>query len=144
MPARSPVSRTVVKIFGCNGIGALPGLHAMDPANGWLSTLGARPTPPLTGYAIDADFEPVGGLMRLVRVPDGIADLVFGLAPNDVVVPAGGVHDAGSAFGFPIPPERRLSFSKSEHVWHCAYFGRPKTGSALLRWLTPTQSGHSD
>ncbi|OBH16039.1 hypothetical protein [Mycobacterium sp. E3247] len=129
---------TIVKIIGCNGIGSLPGLHAMDPASGWLSALGAKPFPPFAGYAIDADFEPVGGLLKLVRVPDGIADLVFGLAPNDIVVPAGGVYDAGTALGFPIPRERTVSFAKDEHVWHCAYFGQQKTGSALLRWL-PTR-----
>lgn len=128
---------TVVKIIGCNGIGALPGLHAMDPASGWLSTLGSRPAPPLTAYAVDADFAPAGGLLKLVRVPDGVADLVFGLAPNDVIVPAGGVYDAGSAFGFPIPPERRLSFGKSEHVWHCAYFSQKTTGEAVCKWLAP-------
>ena len=45
----------------------------------------------------------------------------------------GGVYDAGTASGFPIPPERRIVFSKDESVWHCAYSAnrKPKTP-----WLT--------
>ncbi len=78
---------TVVKIIGCNGVGALPGLHAMNPASGWLSALGSRSAPPLTGHAIDADFAPAGGLLKLVRIPDGVADLVFGLAPTTSLSP---------------------------------------------------------
>ncbi len=127
---------TVVKIIGCKGIGELPGLHAMDPANDWLTRLGRRAAPPLTGYAIDADYEPTGGLLKLVRLSDGFADKVFREAANDIVVPSGGVYDAGPALGFPIPRERRVSFDKTENVWHCAYFGQPKTGAALLRWLS--------
>jgi pimeloyl-ACP methyl ester carboxylesterase len=126
---------TVVKIIGCNGIGTLPGLSAMDPANDWLSMLGGRSAPPHTAYAIGADYEPAGGLLQLVRVPNSLADIVFGLAPNDMVVPAGGVYDAGSAIGFPVPSERRVAFSKDEHIWHCAYFGQAKTANALLSWL---------
>lgn len=126
---------TVVKIIGCNGIGELPGLSAMDPDRDWLSALGKRPVPPHTAYTVGADYEPVGALLRLVRAPDALADLVFGFAPNDMVVPAG-VYDAGSAAGFPIPSERRVSFGKDENVWHCAYFGQQKTADALLGWLT--------
>lgn len=125
---------TVVKIIGCNGVGELPGLSAMDPAATWLPTLGARQAAPHTSYAIGSDYEPSGGVLQLVRVPDAAADLVFGLLPNDMVVPATGVYDV-SAAGFPIPAERRVGFSRDEHVWHCAYFGQRKTQKALLDWL---------
>jgi hypothetical protein len=131
---------TVVKIIGCNGIGALPGLSAMDPANKWLPNLAARPAPPHTSYAIGSDYAPSGGVIQLVRVPDGLADLVFALQANDMVVPAGGVYDAGTAVGFPIPEPQRVAFSKKESVWHCAYFGQPKTQQALLDWLTGTDA----
>jgi len=127
---------TVVKIIGCNGIGALPGLSAMDPANQWLRDLAARPARSHTAYAIGSDYAPSGGVLQLVRVPDGLADLVFSNDANDMVVPADGVYDAASATGFPIPAERRIAFSKSEGVWHCAYFGQHKTQQGLLDWLT--------
>jgi pimeloyl-ACP methyl ester carboxylesterase len=126
---------TLVKIIGCKGIGALPGLSAMNPSADWLKELGKRPVLPHTAYAIDADYEPTGGLLRLVRVPDGVADMVFQRLPNDMVVPTDGVHDAGTAEGFPIAPERRLSLGRDEGVWHCSYFGKQKTSDALLEWL---------
>ncbi len=127
---------TVVKIIGCNGIGALPGLSAMDPANAWLPNLAARPAQPHTAYAIGSDYAPSGGVLQLVRVPDSLADLVFNFDANDMVVPAGGVYNPGSATGFPIPAERRIGFGKGESVWHCAYFGQSKTREALRTWLT--------
>jgi pimeloyl-ACP methyl ester carboxylesterase len=127
---------TMVKIIGCKAIGALPGLIAMDPADEWLKKLGSRQSPPYTAYSIGADYEPTGGMLRLVRVPDSLADAVFGFAPNDMIVPAVGVYDAAATLGFPIPQERRVAFTKSEAVWHCAYIGREKTQQALLGWLT--------
>lgn len=132
---------TVVKIIGCNGIGELPGLSAMDPAKDWLTKLGRRETLPHTAYAIGSDYEPSGGVLRLVRVPDELADRVFGMLPNDLVVPASGVHDAGSAEGFPIPPDRRVAFDKNESIWHCAFFGQQKTHRAMLDWLTAGDAG---
>ena len=131
---------TVVKIIGCKGIGALPGLSAMDPANDWLRDLAARPARPHTAYAVGSDYAPTGGVIQLVRVADGLADVVFSFEANDMVVPAGGVYDAAPATGFPIPPERRIAFGKSESVWHCAYFGQRKTQDALLDWLTPADT----
>jgi hypothetical protein len=133
---------TVVKIIGCKAIGNLPGLSAMDPAADWLKTLGARSAPPYTAYSIGADFEPTGGLLQLVRVPNSLADAVFGFTPNDMVVPAEGVFDAPSAWGFPIPFDRRVAFAKSESVWHCSYLGREKTQQALLGWLTGPEGTH--
>jgi pimeloyl-ACP methyl ester carboxylesterase len=127
---------TVVKIVGCKAIGNLPGLSAMDPADEWLKKLGARKSPTYSAYAVGADYEPTGGLLRLVRVPDGLADAVFGYAPNDMIVPAAGVYDATAASGFPIPQNQRVTFAKNENVWHCAYLGREKTQQALLGWLT--------
>lgn len=108
----------------------------MDPAYTWLPTLGSRWAPPNTAYAIGADYEPSGGPLRLVRLSDGLADTVFGFAPNDMIVPAAGVYDVSSASGFPIPADRRVVFDKRESVWHCAYLGHKKTQNALLGWLT--------
>lgn len=107
---------TVVKIIGCNGIGELPGLSAMDPAAKWLPTLGARPAAPHISYAIGSDYEPSGGVLQLVRVPNTVTDLIFGLLPNDMVVPAVGVYDVSAATGFPIPAEQRVGFGSGEHV----------------------------
>jgi pimeloyl-ACP methyl ester carboxylesterase len=128
---------TLVKIIGCNGIGELPGLHIMDPTYDWLAALGSREVPPLIAYAIDSDFEPVGGLLKLVRVENGLVDRVFGDAGNDMVVPSEGVHETDPLLHFAtIPEERRLSFGRDESIWHCAYFGSRKTGTKLLDWLT--------
>lgn len=127
---------TLVKIIGCNGVGGLPGLSAMNPSADWLTSLGQRPVSPHLAYGIDSEYEPVGGLLKLTRLQDGVVDLVFQRAANDMVVPTGGVYDAGAAVGFPIPPERRLGFDNTRGVWHCSYFGQRQTTDALLGWLT--------
>lgn len=126
---------TVVKIIGCNAVGALPGLSAMDPRKDWLPELGQRQAQPYTGYAIGSDYEPKGGLLKLMRGADGVADRVFGMLPNDVVVPSHGVYEAAGAAGFPVPAERRIGFDRHESIWHCAYFGQSRTSDALLNWL---------
>jgi hypothetical protein len=126
---------TVVKIIGCNGIGQLPGLAPMDPNQPWLRELGQRRAPPHKAYAIGSNYEPKGGVAKLTRVPDSVADRIFGESANDIIVPAGGVYDVPAATGFPIPADQRVAFDAAESVWHCGYFGQPKTAEALLNWL---------
>lgn len=131
----------VVKIIAVGAVDGLPGLQAMDPSDPVLATLGRTGDPAMPRYAIDAEFEPSGKLLSLVRAPDAAADLVFGLAPNDLVVPTEGAAGGAGLPGFPIPAERRLSFGRSNRVWHCSYFSQPETVERLLAWCSPDEQG---
>jgi hypothetical protein len=125
---------TAVQITAQGLAGGLPGLAAMHPNAEWLKQLGDRGGPGVEHFAIDADFEPTGGLLRLSRFADAVADRVFGGAPNDFVVPTAGVSAAEGRVGFPVPADRRLHFGTAEQAWHCSLFSRPQTGAALARW----------
>ena len=126
---------TVVQVLAQGATGGLPGLQAMDPAGEWLPTLGARAQPRMEQFGINADFEPDGGLLRLLRLGDTIVDRVFSKLANDVIVPSDAVFHASGAAGLPVPPENRLSFAGGHKVWHCSYFSQPETGEHLKRWL---------
>jgi hypothetical protein len=127
----------IVQIVGMGVLPALPGLAAMAPASKLINDLNQGAQVPAGHYAIDANFEPTGGLIDLLRPADGIVDDVFGRAANDVAVPAAGVGTVPGDPGFPVLD--RLSFGPGP-VWHCTYFSAPEaqtvTAERLLQWLT--------
>ena len=95
---------TVVKHLAVGVLGGLPGLKSMVPGGPFLAGLKALETASVPRYcALAADYEPAnGGLMSLVR--DGLADLVFGKAGNDLVVPT--ARRVGRARRLGLPDRR--------------------------------------
>ena len=91
--------------------------------------------------ALAADYEPAnGGLMSLVR--DGLADLVFGKAGNDLVVPTAGVWDEHGGSGFPIA-ERKV-YPADAAIQHSGYFRDAAARRELLDWLTYVSPHHHE
>lgn len=127
----------VVKIVAAAVVNKLPGLQAMDPNDSVLKALGGTADPALPRYAIDAEYEPTGSLLRLSRGADLAVDLVFGNAANDFVVPTSGAAGPTGVPGFPVPAQRRLSFGPADGVWHCSFFSQPKTIAKLEEWCRP-------
>lgn len=117
-------------------MGGLDGLTSMDPGGSYLRTRLNPPTAPTHGqyFAVASNYEPPAGspLLRVAR--DGVADLVFGLEQNDLIVPTNGVYTAPGAGGFPIPAP--LVFPPAAGVEHSGYWAQEPLTSQLLRWLT--------
>jgi hypothetical protein len=124
----------VVKVLALGLVDGLPGLQAMDPTDATLATLGGGASPTMPRYAVGADFEPTGSLLRLVQAANLAADAVFADVANDLVVPTSVADGPPGLAGFPIAPENRLDFGRSPSIWHCAYFSQPQTSRALLDW----------
>ena len=125
---------TVVRVVAGGAIGGLPGLVAMDPAEGVIRDL---PVPADTEqYAISVDFEPAGRLLHWLRGADLVVDKVFGDRANDVVVPTDGVADV-PARQLHVPAERRLELGKRSDIWHCSVFTDPGVHDSLRQWLQP-------
>lgn len=131
----------VVKAMVRYGMPALPGLVAMDPGGRFLRTLVADRDAGDDGaehYAVAADYEPSGSLLRLARGPVGnaVVDRVFGRAPNDLVVPTAGVYEGVPGGAFVVDPGRRLVLPASRAVHHSGYFRQADVAAALGGWLT--------
>ncbi len=127
-----------VKVLGHGVVNGLPGLASMHPDGPFLQRLNGAPPGGAEGYAVTADFEPIRkGLRSLLTggAAGALADRIFQGEPNDLVVSTEGVHSAGNAGDFPLPPERVLRFPPEEGVVHTSYFGAPETSEALRRWL---------
>ena len=104
----------------------------MQPGGEFLKRLGQGPQPSAAFFGLTANFDPEGGLEALVR--DGLMDIVFGAAGNDLVVPTEGVFK-GDGSGFPIGGMNVQQFNIEEHINHFNFFENPKALATLKQWL---------
>ena len=117
----------------------LDGLMAMNPTGDYLTTYLNTPSSASARYfAVASNFEPPHGssLLRIAR--DGVTDLVFGRAGNDLVVPTDGVFTVPGASSFPIAAP--VLFAAAAGVDHSSYWPQQNFTSALLEWLAPEGS----
>lgn len=126
-----------VKILAVGAADGLPGLQAMDPKETSLKTLGHRLDPATPTASVSSTFEPKGSLLSLMRGADGVADLVFGEDPNDLVVPTDGAAGRAWLPGHVSSAGRDVAFATSDAVWHCSLFSQGRTRTALLDWCRP-------
>jgi pimeloyl-ACP methyl ester carboxylesterase len=126
-----------VKIIGHGALKGLDGLAAMNPNGAFLRRLNAPGTQSPEYFAIAANYEPTDpGLKALVSGGiDGIADRIFENAPNDLVVPEGGVYSANTSTGFPISGDRLLQIPAAAGVSHTTMFAHPEVANRLVAWL---------
>jgi pimeloyl-ACP methyl ester carboxylesterase len=126
---------TLLKQVAVGAMGGLDGLMSMNPQGAFLrdelNLAGA--TTAATYHALAANYEPTPGspLGRFAR--DNLTDLVFKLAPNDLVVPTTGVFEPNGAGTFPIAEPVELL--EGEGVDHSGYWPHPLTREAFLKWL---------
>jgi hypothetical protein len=125
---------TVVKVIGHAGLVHLEGLAAMNPDGAFLRALNAPGADDCTYFAVCADFEPASAGLGMA-LADRVLDRVFEHAGNDLVVPTEGMYGPNGHPAFPVPPERRFSFSAERGVTHTTYFSQRETGERLLKWL---------
>ena len=140
-PLGRPVLDVVLRIVQQVAIGALHGLDglaAMDPDNKFLGDVLNTGSPDRSGYAaVAADFEPRPGSALAQVALDGLSDLVFAEAANDLVVPTEGCYDVPGLDGFQVAD--RLVFAAHEGVDHNGYWTRPAFADHLVRWLDPRE-----
>jgi hypothetical protein len=129
---------TLLKHVVLGAVGGLDGLMSMDPDGSYLQTRLNPPTvlPHGRYFAVASDYQPPPGSPLLQVARDGLTDLVFGLAQNDLIVPTDGVYTVPGARGFPIPAP--LVFAPAAGVEHSSYMARELFTSQLLRWLAPS------
>jgi hypothetical protein len=128
---------TLLKHVVLGAVDGLDGFTSMDPGGSYLRT---RLNPPNVSpdgqyFAVASSYEPPAGspLLRVAR--DGVADLVFGLQQNDLIVPTDGVYTVPGAEGFPISAP--LVFPPAAGVEHSGYWAQQPFTSQLLQWLAP-------
>ncbi|RZL08221.1 MAG: hypothetical protein EOP40_13810 [Rubrivivax sp.] len=130
---------TVLKVIGHGALGesGLRGLSSMRPQGPFLAKLNQGGGERAGYFALAADYEPTDrGLRSLIAASaDHLADKVFGDASNDLVVPTDGVWGENGAPGFPLPPDRVLSFGREQGVMHTDFFRQPAVADKLLAWL---------
>jgi pimeloyl-ACP methyl ester carboxylesterase len=126
----------VVKLIGRAALKGLDGLAAMNPRGSFLPKLSRRLPSTTEYYGITADFEPKGSLADAIGqvVGDQVLDRVFKDAPNDLIVPTDGVHQAGSPM-FPLAANRVYRFDAVRGVTHSGFFSEPETSEKVLQWL---------
>ncbi|HZD75134.1 MAG TPA: alpha/beta hydrolase [Actinomycetota bacterium] len=128
---------TVIKQLAVGAFDGLTGLTAMDPHGPYLRDFLNQPAKTIATYrAVAANYEPAAGspLLRIAR--DGVMDIVFGSAQNDLIVPTQGVFTVPGADHFPI--ERPLVFDSSKGVDHSGFWPRAEFGTTLRGWLGVT------
>jgi len=127
---------TLLKHVVLGAVSGLDGLMSMDPGGSYLRT---RLNPPAVShgryFAVASDYDPGPGTPLFQVARDGLTDLVFGLAQNDLIVPTKGVYTVPGAGGFPILAP--LVFSPSAQVEHTGYMAQEPFTSQLLDWLAP-------
>jgi hypothetical protein len=116
----------------------MAGLRAMNPSEQFVKAINSELSGSAELFAIASNFEPPPGtpLFSLSRVSDAAADVAFGRAENDLVVPTEGAF-AVAAPGFPVPDARRFVFPPTAGVIHTDYFSQADTQSRLTEWLQP-------
>jgi hypothetical protein len=128
---------TVIKQLAVGAFAGLAGVTAMGPQRPHLRDFLNQPAQTLATYrAVAANFEPTAGspLLRIAR--DGVMDIVFGSAQNDLIVPTQGVFTVSGATHFPI--EQPFVFDSSTGVDHSSFWPRDEFATTLRRWLGVT------
>lgn len=131
---------TVVKVIGHGALKGLAGLASMQPNGEFLKRLNQGPQPTATFFGLTANFDPEEGLEALVR--NGLMDVVFGEAGNDLVVPTDGVVKGGGT-GFPIAGMNVREFEIKERINHFNFFENPKAIAAIKKWLVEGAASES-
>ena len=128
----------LVKLVLHGALKGLPGLQCMYPKGDYLKRLNASQPNATQYFVIGADFTPTAEalLARFAKLVAGkLIDGVFG-EENDGVVPTRGSYESEAhTSGFPIKPEQRVVFEKSDEVHHCNYFAKERTQSQILEWV---------
>lgn len=124
---------TVLKHVAAGTVKGLDGLQAMRPGSPFLKDLNASTTSETHYYALAAQYEPTQFALQAF-VKDRLADLIFGRADNDVVVPTEGVYAANDSSLFPIAD--RHVFAADAGVAHTTFFGQAEAQKHLRAWLT--------
>ena len=112
------------------GLGALPGLEDMNPGNPFLSQLNAAAADNSPYYAVEADFQPTGGLAQAIE-SNGVDALFLGEA-NDLIVPTRGVSQVN---GQSLPGTQLDEYPQSANVYHLDYFYQQGTWDTILGFL---------
>lgn len=140
-PLGGPVLEVLLRLVQQVAVGALEGLDglaAMDPDSAFLTEDLNTGSPDRSGYAaVGADFEPPPGSALGQVALDGVSDVVFAAAENDLVVPTTGCYDVPGLDGFPIA--ERLLFAAQDGVDHNGYWTQPAVADHLVRWLDPRE-----
>jgi hypothetical protein len=124
----------VLKQVAAGLFSGLDGLMSMNPNGPFLTKTLNRPGhTAATYFAAAADYDPPGGskLTRIAR--DGLTDVVFGPADNDLVVPTQGAFTVAGAGTFPIADP--LLFDGPAGVDHGGYWSRTELADRLTTWL---------
>jgi pimeloyl-ACP methyl ester carboxylesterase len=125
---------TLLKQLAVGAFGGLSGIMAMDPRGRYLLDYLNRPATTAAAYrAVASNFEPAQGSSLLRTARDGLTDVIFGTAHNDLVVPTDGVFEIGGLAGFaPVDP---LVFTAEAGVDHSSYWTQPAFERKILEWL---------
>ncbi|GAB3890205.1 hypothetical protein GCM10029964_061340 [Kibdelosporangium lantanae] len=119
----------VVKQVACGARRGLPGLTAMDPADGTLQRLNSSPCGIDDVHVIGTDYEPLPSASRAAWVLNTIVDRLFKEA-NDLVVPTDGMSRAGS---FQVADPYLVARERA--VAHTTYFGSGDVRDEIARRL---------
>jgi hypothetical protein len=123
----------LLAIFGGfveDGIGALPGLEDMDPGSPFLTTLNDPPPSNASYFAVEAVYQPAGGLAKAIE-NNGVDALFLG-QQNDLVVPTLGVSQVK---GQTLPAQQVNEYGPSSDVYHLNYFYQQQTWDRVLAFL---------
>jgi pimeloyl-ACP methyl ester carboxylesterase len=114
----------VVKQLAVGAFGGLDGIMSMNPSGPQLAQFNRTPGSSAKYHAVAANYEPAGGssLSRIAR--NGITDIVFGKAPNDLIVPTDGVFAVSGVPGFPVADP--LIFDATASVDHSSHWIQPR------------------
>jgi hypothetical protein len=111
------------------GLARLPGLGDQVPESPLQRLLQPAAGVDARYYAFSADYEPEGDLIGAIK--DGVADRIFGMTRNDLVVPSAGVSRTPY---FDLPADRHVAFGPDRHVHHSAFFKQPEM-ARIADWL---------
>ncbi len=106
----------------------------MDPHGDYLT--GFLNKPAVTGAtyrAVASNFEPRSGSPLLSTARDGVMDVAFGSAQNDLIVPTEGVYRVAGLDGF--TPAEPFVFAADAGVDHSGYWDQPAFAERILSWL---------
>jgi hypothetical protein len=124
----------ILAVFGAvveGGLGALPGLEDMNPGTPFLTLLNSNyPGGNDSYYAIEADYQPTGGLARAIE-NNGMDALFLG-QKNDLVVPTLGVSEVNEVT---LPPVQVDEYPQSANVYHTDFFWQQGTWDAIVKFL---------
>ncbi|MBI5015873.1 MAG: alpha/beta hydrolase [Deltaproteobacteria bacterium] len=112
------------------GLAYVPGLADQAPGSPFLSTLNTPSASGAAYFAIQANYEPQGGLVNAIK--DGVMDRLFGQTANDLVVPTAGVSRTAA---FSLPAARVKEYDAAAQVHHTNFFEQEETWTRILEDL---------